>query len=77
LSEPVHRSRGAPRLAIGLIGLIGFLAAGWAPPAVSPATAATLVGAGDIGRCGSDRDEATARIIRGIGGTVFTAGDNA
>lgn len=73
----MHRSRGSSRLAIGLIGLIGFLAAGWAPPAVGPAAAATLVGAGDIARCSANRDEATARLVRRISGTVFTTGDNA
>ena len=36
-----------------------------------------LVGAGDIGTCGFDGDEATARLLDGIPGTVFTAGDNA
>lgn len=36
-----------------------------------------LVGAGDIAACGLDGDEATADLIDGIPGTVFTAGDNA
>jgi hypothetical protein len=36
-----------------------------------------LVGAGDIGHCGSNGDEETAALIDGIAGTVFTAGDNA
>jgi hypothetical protein len=36
-----------------------------------------LVGAGDIGNCASDGDEATGALLDGIGGTVFTAGDNA
>ena len=36
-----------------------------------------LVGAGDIATCGSDDDEATARLIDGIDGRVFTLGDNA
>jgi hypothetical protein len=36
-----------------------------------------LVGAGDIGDCASPGDEATAKLIEGIDGTVFTAGDNA
>ena len=38
---------------------------------------AILVGAGDIADCGSPGDEATAALLDGIGGTVFTAGDNA
>ena len=36
-----------------------------------------LVGAGDIASCGLDGDEATARLLDTIPGTVFTAGDNA
>jgi acid phosphatase type 7 len=38
-------------------------------------TSATLVGACDIATSGSD-DEATARLVRSIPGTVFTTGDN-
>ena len=37
----------------------------------------TLVGAGDIASCALDSDEATARLVEAIPGTVFTAGDNA
>jgi acid phosphatase type 7 len=39
---------------------------------------AVLVGAGDIARCGEDlvNAEATARLLDGIDGTIFTAGDN-
>ncbi len=36
-----------------------------------------LVGAGDIGDCTSEGDEATAELLDGIAGTVFTTGDNA
>lgn len=36
-----------------------------------------LVGAGDIAACESSGDEATARLLDNIPGTVFTAGDNA
>jgi hypothetical protein len=44
---------------------------------VTPAADEVLVGAGDIAECGSDGDEATAAVLDGIEGTVFTAGDNA
>ena len=59
------------------------------PPGESPSASAStagpspasgdpvLVGAGDIGDCGTDGDEATAKLIEGIDGTVFAAGDNA
>ena len=46
------------------------------PLPVSAATV-TLVGAGDISRCDNINDEATAKLLDGISGTVFTAGDNA
>jgi glucose/arabinose dehydrogenase/PKD repeat protein len=36
-----------------------------------------LVGAGDIASCQSSGDEATAKLLDGISGTVFTTGDNA
>jgi hypothetical protein len=36
-----------------------------------------LAGAGDIGMCGSSGPEATAKLLDGIDGIVFTAGDNA
>jgi acid phosphatase type 7 len=36
-----------------------------------------LVGAGDIAKCDDLRDEATATLLDGIPGTVFTTGDNA
>ena len=38
---------------------------------------AVLVGAGDIGVCGSTGANATAMLLDHIDGTVFTAGDNA
>jgi hypothetical protein len=36
-----------------------------------------LVGAGDISTCSNNGDEATAKLIDGIAGTVYTTGDNA
>jgi hypothetical protein len=51
-------------------------------PAVSPtptpsAAGAVLVGAGDVASCGLTADTATAKVVAGIAGTVFVAGDNA
>ena len=43
----------------------------------TPAAGDVLVGAGDIASCGLTTDTATAKLVAGIGGTVFTAGDNA
>jgi len=43
----------------------------------TPASADVLVGAGNIARCSSPSTQATANLIEGIQGTVFTLGDNA
>src|SRR5215210_4804741 len=48
-----------------------------AEPSAGRTSAVTLVGAGDISRCDSKGDTATARLLASISGTVFTAGDNA
>jgi uncharacterized protein YjdB len=49
-----------------------------APVTVSPQPASVvLVGAGDIATCSGTADDATASLLDGISGTVFTAGDNA
>ena len=58
------------RLALALVAL-SVLGAPATPP--SPAV---LVGAGDIASCRYDDDEATAKLLDSIPGTVFTAGDN-
>ena len=42
-----------------------------------PVPDVVLVGAGDIAGCSSDGDEATAKLLDSIPGTVFTTGDNA
>lgn len=54
-----------------------------APPSSTPVVPsptpgpAILVGAGDIATCKGTDNSATAALIAGIDGTVFTAGDNA
>jgi PKD repeat protein len=51
-----------------------------APPGANEAPAPAgevLIGAGDIASCSTDDDEATAALLDGIGGTIFTLGDNA
>jgi len=45
--------------------------------ATSSSGDAVLVGAGDISTCSNNNDEATAKLLDGISGTVFNAGDNA
>jgi hypothetical protein len=56
-------------------GSVGPSAVGSLPTLT--ASSAVLVGAGDIGVCGSPNPELTARLLDGIDGIVFTAGDNA
>jgi hypothetical protein len=89
LSGVVGRAPGASPTAPA-IGPSASAPAGSAPagasngPSVAPSpTALTgptgdpiLIGAGDIADCESDGDEATAALLDGLPGTVFTAGDN-
>ena len=76
-----HASAGAsPGASAGAsAGASGQPAASGSPSLVAspPLEDPVLVGAGDIAGCNLDGDEATARLIDGIDGTVFTAGDNA
>ena len=47
-------------------------------PTPSPTSATSvLVGAGDIASCNLTADTATGKVVAGVAGTVFTAGDNA
>lgn len=48
-----------------------------ATPTATPVPDAIFVGAGDIARCGNPGAAATASLLDGIAGTVFTLGDNA
>jgi len=45
-------------------------------PSVGSASEKVVVAAGDIAACHSDDDEATAKLLRNIRGTVLTLGDN-
>lgn len=65
----VRRIRTAALILLVLSGAGRAPAAGQAFP--------VLVGAGDIADCQSPGDEATARLLDAIPGTVFTTGDNA
>ena len=46
------------------------------PAPISSGASSILVGAGDIAECGTSDDEATAKLLDAISGTVFTLGDN-
>ena len=54
---------------VAALGLYAGISSGSASP--------VLVGAGDIATCRGNGDEATAKLLENIHGTVFTAGDNA
>ena len=45
-------------------------------PVATTSGSAVLVGAGDISSCSNNNDEATAKLLDGISGTVFVLGDN-
>src|SRR5258706_15595558 len=45
-------------------------------PSAAPAPDPVLIAAGDIASCVSDGDEATAKLVEAISGTVVTLGDN-
>lgn len=49
----------------------------WASRPASLQKDPVFVGAGDVASCYDDNDEATARLLDEIDGTVFTLGDNA
>jgi hypothetical protein len=65
---------------IVLVVFLSWLVLGSPDPQPKAALAQTpdpvLVGAGDIAKCDRNEDEATARVLDGIAGTVFTLGDN-
>lgn len=46
-------------------------------PPTSGSADPIFVGAGDIANCGTDEDEATAKLLDVITGTIYTLGDNA
>lgn len=63
-----------------MLVMIGGLVGGSSYPSAKTVLAQTadpvFVGAGDISNCSHNNDEATAKLLDGISGTVFTLGDN-
>ena len=47
------------------------------PRTSAPISDPVMVGAGDIADCASSGDEATAKLLDDVSGTVYTLGDNA
>jgi hypothetical protein len=68
-----------------LLAVVAFVVAvnvllffGYYLPSTSvPTSPPVLIGAGDVADCSGQGDEATARLLRGTSGTIFTTGDNA
>jgi hypothetical protein len=72
---PGHRI--TARIAVGVATVAALVAVTVGSAAPAYAADPVLVGAGDIALSGSTADSATANLLDGISGTVFTAGDNA
>jgi acid phosphatase type 7 len=63
-------------VALSVVVIAAMVALGVYARSSQEATNPVLVGAGDIATCRGEGDEATARLLENIPGTVFTAGDN-
>jgi hypothetical protein len=61
---------------LGLGAILALVLTAHVALAQTPEPDPVLVGAGDISICSNDNDEATAALLDGIEGTVFTLGDN-
>ena len=75
--DPVgHRPRRAivVALATATLAVVAIVSLYVGRPA--QAASVVMVGAGDIAHCSTTTDEATAKLLDGISGTVFTLGDN-
>jgi acid phosphatase type 7 len=76
----IHKSisRGKKNKLVTLLIMSLFIVSLSRTPLLQAAAASVvLVGAGDIATCDNNNDEATAKLLDNISGTVFTAGDNA
>ena len=62
-------------VAVFFVGGLGNLAP-WSGTTLAQGGDPVFVGAGDIANCSRDQDEATAKLLDNIAGTVFTLGDN-
>ena len=64
------------KLVLLLLAAISPLSAAGGQADILSNTTAVLVGAGDISSCGNNNDEATAKLLDSVPGTVITLGDN-
>ena len=63
-------------MTVAVLAACAMAALSAGPGSGQTATAATLVGAGDIASCSQNNDSATARLLGNIPGTVMALGDN-
>jgi acid phosphatase type 7 len=76
--DPVgHRPRRAIVIALATAALAVVAIVSLYVGRPAQAASVVMVGAGDIAHCSTTTDEATAKLLDGISGTVFTLGDNA
>jgi hypothetical protein len=75
-SQPWKKLNKYTRLFIAFLLIATLSQVLYNTPLDALAASVVLVGAGDISTCGNNNDEATAKLLDGISGTVFTAGDN-
>ena len=76
--DPVgHRPRRAIVIALATAALAVVAIVSFYVGRPAQAASVVMVGAGDIAHCSTTTDEATAKLLDGISGTVFTLGDNA
>ena len=73
VARVLYRVVALPVMVAATVAALGMYAGSSSKAATSP----VLVGAGDIATCRGEGDEATARLLENVPGTVFTAGDNA
>jgi acid phosphatase type 7 len=69
--------RSATVIIVALLTILLAFGCAPKPPPGPPPSGKVIIAAGDIADCSSDGDEATARLVIGIEGTVLTLGDNA
>ena len=75
--DPVgHRPRRAIVIALATAALAVVAIVSFYVGRPAQAASVVMVGAGDIAHCSTTTDEATAKLLDGISGTVFTLGDN-
>ncbi len=63
-------------IVVATLVVVAALVGSYSALSAQEEASAVMVGAGDIAKCSGSADEATAKLLGTIPGTVFTAGDN-